>query len=167
MIKRVLQIITIAISIVINRFRAFKLSLVLKKCGNNLSVFGYINVINPKRLSIGNDCCINHFCYINALNPITIGDDVTMSANVSIISTGIDVRQWIKGSRNHTSSKGINIGSHVWIGAGATILEGVNIPGPYVVVAAGAVVTHDVLEPFCVVAGIPAVIVKKYDVLQT
>lgn len=126
--------------------------------------FGHVDVINPKRISIGNDCCINHFCYINALNPIKIGDDVTMSANVNIISTGIDVRQWIDGDRNHTDSKGVNIGSHVWIGAGATILEGVNIPGPYVVVATGAVVTQDVLEPFCVVAGIPAKIVKKYDV---
>jgi len=46
------------------------------------------------------------------------------------------------------------IGKEVWIGAGAIILPGVSI-GDNSIVAAGAVVTHDV-EPYQVVGGVPA-----------
>jgi maltose O-acetyltransferase len=46
------------------------------------------------------------------------------------------------------------IGDHVWIAYRAVILPGVTI-GEGAVVAAGAVVTRDV-EPFPIVAGVPA-----------
>ncbi|WP_282352241.1 DapH/DapD/GlmU-related protein [Haloferax volcanii] len=46
------------------------------------------------------------------------------------------------------------VGHDVWIGHSATILPGVEV-GTGAVVAAGAVVTHDV-EPYTIVAGVPA-----------
>jgi acetyltransferase-like isoleucine patch superfamily enzyme len=49
---------------------------------------------------------------------------------------------------------GIHIGRDVWIGAHATILDGVRI-GDEAVIAAGAVVTKDVLAR-TVVGGVPA-----------
>ena len=50
------------------------------------------------------------------------------------------------------------IGNDVWIGSGALILGGVKI-GDGAIVAAGAVVTKDV-EPYSIVAGVPAKIIK-------
>lgn len=50
------------------------------------------------------------------------------------------------------------IGNDVWIGAGATILRGVNI-GDGAIIAAGAVVTKDV-EPYSIVGGVPAKHIK-------
>lgn len=50
------------------------------------------------------------------------------------------------------------IGNDVWIGFGATIMEGVII-GDGAVVAAGAVVTHNI-PPYAVVGGIPAKIIR-------
>ena len=47
----------------------------------------------------------------------------------------------------------------VWIGAGAIILPGVTI-GECSLVAAGAVVTHDV-PPYTMVAGVPAKVIKR------
>lgn len=56
----------------------------------------------------------------------------------------------------------IEIGNDVWIGARATILEGVNI-GDGVVVAAGAVVTKDI-PPYAIVGGVPARIIRyRFD----
>lgn len=52
-----------------------------------------------------------------------------------------------------------SIGNDVWIGFGAVIKAGVTI-GHGAVVAAGSVVTKDV-APYCVVAGVPARVVKK------
>ena len=51
------------------------------------------------------------------------------------------------------------IGNDVWIGANASVLRNVKI-GDGAIVAAGAVVTKDV-EPYTVVAGIPAKPIKN------
>jgi len=56
-------------------------------------------------------------------------------------------------------TKEIKIDDDVWIGANAVITAGVHI-GRHAVVAAGAVVTKDVPE-YCVVAGVPAKIIKR------
>lgn len=56
----------------------------------------------------------------------------------------------------------ISIGHDVWIGARATILDGITI-GHGAIVATGAVVTKDV-PPYAIVAGIPAKVVKyRFD----
>lgn len=52
----------------------------------------------------------------------------------------------------------IRIGHDVWIGAGAQVLSGVTI-GDGAIVAAGAIVTHDV-APYAVVAGNPARLIR-------
>lgn len=62
--------------------------------------------------------------------------------------------------RGHPASKGdIVIGNDVWIGSAVTVLSGVTI-GDGVVIGAGAVVSRDV-APYTVVAGNPAVAVRK------
>ncbi|MNW06569.1 putative acetyltransferase [compost metagenome] len=57
------------------------------------------------------------------------------------------------------STKPIVIGDEVWIGCKSIILKGVTI-GNGAVVAAGSVVTKDV-EPYTLVAGIPAKVIKR------
>lgn len=47
----------------------------------------------------------------------------------------------------------------MWIGTGVKILKGVSI-GDGAIVAAGAVVTHDIPDG-CMVAGVPAEVIKK------
>lgn len=57
---------------------------------------------------------------------------------------------------------GIVVGDDVWIGFGATILDGVKL-GQGSVIAAGAVVTKDV-PPYAVVGGVPARVLKyRFD----
>ena len=137
----------------------------LLSCGERLILFGTPTVTSPHRLSIGDDCRINDDVYINARSGVSIGNNVTLSQGCKIISTGYNVDSFlIKGERIHDEESPVSIGSHVWICAGAIILPGVKITGEYVIVAAGAVVRHDIIDSHVVVAGNPGRIVKRIEV---
>lgn len=93
----------------------------------------------------------------NAL--ITIGEDVLIAGSVSIRDSNhqfnrLDVPIVAQGIR----SSPIRIGNGVWIAQGASILEGVTI-GDNAIIAAGAVVNHDVLAG-AIVGGVPAKLLK-------
>lgn len=145
-------------------FRTYNMRKSVCSCGNNLKVFGKTEVKYPESLKIGNDCKINSNVVINARSGVSIGDDVTLSDGVKIISTGYDIEHWIKTAEKiHIENDPIVIGNHCWIGANSIILPGVKITGEYVVVAAGAVLTKDIPESKVIVAGVPAKIIKHYD----
>lgn len=149
---------------IVSRFYSYWQLKTLAQYGKNIKIYGKVNIINPSRLIVGNDCTFNHNSYINAFNPVIIGNDVTISAYASIISAGIDVNSWMYGKgKCHIRNKGIYIGDHVWIGAHAQILGDVHIRGSYVVIAAGSVVTKDIDDSYCLVAGCPASVIKYYD----
>lgn len=105
-----------------------------------------------KGLKIGKNTTINSGFGIDSAWPwlISIGDDVTISTNVTILahdaSTNI-VRQ-------HTKIGKVTIGSNVFIGTRSIILCGVTV-GDNVVIGAGSVVTSD-LPANGVYAGVPA-----------
>lgn len=141
---------------------AFKKSIM--SCGKNLQLYSSPEVLFPKQLKIGNNCKINSNVYIHARSGVTIGDDVTISYGVKIISTGYDIERWMKtGEKIHRNDQPVYIGNNCWIGAGATILPGVSITGEYVVIAADAVVTRDITESKVIYAGSPARKIKEYD----
>jgi len=112
-------------------------------------------------LRIGDRCVIGRGSHIVAHHSLDIGDDVFTGPYVYItdqnhsyedVETPIG-RQWPVNSA-------VSIGAGSWLGTGAVILPGTVI-GRNVVVAAGSVVRGKVPD-FCVVAGIPARIVREY-----
>lgn len=144
-------------------FRSHNLKKSVASCGENLKIFGKTEIIAPEKIKIGSNCKINSNVLINARSGVEIGDDVTLSNGVKIISTGYDIDRWMNnGKKIHTEDTPVKIGNNCWVCANAIILPGVNITGEYVVVAAGAVVTKDINESRVVVAGAPAEIVKRY-----
>ncbi|WP_226574244.1 sugar O-acetyltransferase [Acuticoccus sediminis] len=94
-----------------------------------------------RNTAIGRNVFINQNCTLYDLGGVTIGDEVMIGPNVSIITSGHPVEP--AGRRSVTVAEPIVIGRNVWIAAGATIIGGVTI-GENSVVAAGAVVTRDV-----------------------
>ena len=69
-------------------------------------VHGKPEIIERARLVLGSNCHINSGAYINASNGIQLGDDVTLSANCCVASTGIDYQSWASGKRSHISGGG-------------------------------------------------------------
>lgn len=101
-------------------------------------------------LTIGANTRINRNCCLDARGSLRIGDNVSISAEVTILTAfhQIDHPEFA------VEARPVVIEDHVWIGTRATILAGVTL-GRGSVVAAGAVVTRDV-EPLAVVGGVPA-----------
>jgi acetyltransferase-like isoleucine patch superfamily enzyme len=112
-------------------------------------------------LRVGSRCVIGRGSHIVAHHSIRIGDDVYTGPYVYITDQNHayadpDVpigRQW-------PVNTAVSIGSGTWLGAGAVILPGACV-GRNVVVAAGSVVRGTIPDR-CVVAGVPARVVREY-----
>jgi len=107
-------------------------------------------------ITVGRDVFINQGCTLSDIGGIEIGDEVMIGPKVNLISSGhpLDPDQRRKG----VTAAPIIIERNVWIGTGATVLQGVTV-GADSVVAAGSVATRDV-PPRTLVAGVPARVVR-------
>ena len=108
-------------------------------------------------ITIGRAVFIGYGCTFTGHGAIDISDQVMIASKVNLVTAGHPVEPDKR--RAYITAEPITIGTNVWIGAAATILPGVNI-GADAVVAAGAVVTHDV-PPASLVAGVPAAVIKQ------
>lgn len=103
---------------------------------------------------IGEGTWIGAFTLIDGSGGLSIGRGCDVSSGVHIY-THSSVRRCVSGRAYPEVDRApVVIGDHVFIGANAVVNMGVTI-GESAVIAAGAVVTRDVL-PFTVVAGVPA-----------
>jgi acetyltransferase-like isoleucine patch superfamily enzyme len=115
-------------------------------------------ILSIKKLHIGEYTHVNQGSILDARAEIYIGNNVIISHRVSLFSLSHDYN-----SPNLATISGkIRIEDYVFIGANATILGGKKgiIIGRGAVICAGTVVTHDI-EPFNVVAGVPAKVIGK------
>ena len=93
------------------------------------------------------------------IGPVVIGSHVNLAQGITVTALNHNFQDTTKQiDEQGIATKSVVISDDVWIGANAVILPGVTI-GHHAVVAAGAVVTNDVPDN-CVVAGVPAKIIK-------
>lgn len=116
--------------------------------------YGIPRVNRLDQLTCGEGLKISANVYINTDGGVKIGNRVTLSYGVSILAASYDKKLFFKGIRQH-NNRGIEIGDDVWVGANATILDGVHICNN-VIIGAGAVVTQNIYTPYSVYAGVPA-----------
>jgi acetyltransferase-like isoleucine patch superfamily enzyme len=104
---------------------------------------------------LGNHSVINERCRLDNRGTLRIGNSVSISSEVCILSADHDPRSESFVGRNRP----VEIEDHVFIGTRALILPGCHI-GRGAIVAAGSILTKSV-EPFTIVAGNPAKPVGK------
>ncbi|MFD8821132.1 sugar O-acetyltransferase [Streptomyces sp. NPDC059605] len=109
--------------------------------------------------TFGENVFVNQGCTFMDKGGIRIGNGVMIAPKVNLITGGHPLP--LAERREYLSLAPIVIEDDVWIGAAATITQGVTI-GAGSVVAAGAVVTRDV-PAHTLVAGVPARVVKPID----
>jgi acetyltransferase-like isoleucine patch superfamily enzyme len=125
------------------------------------------------RIRIGSRTQLNHGCIVECIDGVSIGDDVLVAAETYISdndSHSLDFEQRRHDHRDRRRGERdwsvvprapVWIESKAWIGRRAMILKGVTV-GEGAVVAAGSVVTASV-EPWTLVAGVPARAVRTLD----
>jgi acetyltransferase-like isoleucine patch superfamily enzyme len=112
-----------------------------------------------QNLRIGRNVFINQNCTIYDLAPVSIGDDVLIGPNVSLITDGHPVAPSQRTA--YVVARPITVERGVWIATGAIVIGGVTI-GENSVVAAGSVVTKDV-PANTLVGGNPARVIRSIE----
>jgi acetyltransferase-like isoleucine patch superfamily enzyme len=134
--------------------------------GNNVSIGSFSRVIVSTTLSdigqfirIGDKVGIGEFAYLGGAGGLEIGEECIIGQyfschpeNHNFAEIEISIR--LQG----ISRKGIKVGANCWIGSKVTILDGCEI-GEGCVIAAGSVVNKS-FPSKCVIAGVPARIIK-------
>lgn len=133
--------------------------------------------VNIQRFNAIDSCEIGSFTYTGRYTTILhskIGSFSSISWGVSIGGADHDLKKVTTHDFLYNPAKGLlpegyipeehykddcNVGNDVWIGANASVLRGVTI-GDGAVIGAGSVVTRDI-EPYSVVVGSPAKVIKK------
>jgi maltose O-acetyltransferase len=130
----------------------------LSQVGAGTSVQMGCRFLNGRKVYLGDRNVINFGCLFDGRHyQIKTGSDVSIGPEATILTLGHDPQ-----SPEFTDKGGdVIIGDKVWIAYRAIILPGVTI-GEGAVVGAGAVVTKD-LEPYSIVAGNPAKVIKKLN----
>lgn len=116
-------------------------------------------------ITIDSGTTIGDFCNLYGQGGLMIGKDIMVASCVQIVPNQHKYKDISKAIKfQDEESKGITIKDGCWIGTNVTILDNVVI-GKNSVVAAGSIVNKNVLD-YSVAVGIPAHIVKKYDLVK-
>jgi acetyltransferase-like isoleucine patch superfamily enzyme len=140
-----------------------------------------LDVVPWNKFSLGKDSTIEDFTAINngvgdvivgdrtriglsntLIGPVKVGNDVRLAQNV--VLSGLNHNYTEINCPIHkqgVSTKPIVIEDESWIGANVVIVPGITI-GRHSIVAAGSVVTKNI-PAYCVAAGNPARLLKRYD----
>lgn len=117
-------------------------------------------IANGGNITAGAGLSVNPFCILySGQAGLVIGENVRIAAHTVIIPENhnydrLDIPIRFQGR----TSKGVKIGSDVWIGAGAKILDGAVI-GDGCVIGANSVVIGEI-HPFSVAVGAPAKVIR-------
>lgn len=132
--------------------------------GHNSSLTAF-SVNEECKISIGKGSMLGNYNHITSCNRVKIGSNVRTGNYVLITDNShgdlTDTRQMSRHPNERPLySKGeVIIGDNVWIGEKVSIMPGVKI-GNKVVIGANSVVTHS-CDDNCIIAGIPARVLKK------
>lgn len=143
------------------RLRYVYYKCLLGSLGSKSVITSGVLIDHPYNVVIGDNVIINQNVIIQGSPSakVRIGDHVRISFGAIILTASLKTGEnFIERVHEH---KPVVIEDNAWIAAGAVILPGVTI-GTGAIVAAGAVVRNSV-EPWTIVAGVPAEMIRQLE----
>ena len=125
------------------------------KLSTKAVLYGGFKIRKANKIKIGENSIIGHDAMLDGRNGIYIGKNVNISSEVMIWTKQHDFND----PNFKIVGEKVIIEDYVWISARVIILPGVKI-GKGAVIAAGSVITK-IVEPYSIMAGIPAKIIGK------
>jgi len=126
------------------------------ECSGSLQQLG-------KGIKVGNNVGLGADNFFGCAAGIEIGDDTIIGNYVSFHAENHNYNDITIPIRlQGCSRQGIKVGKNCWIGAKATILDGVQI-GEGCIIAAGALVTAGKYDCNGIYGGVPAKLIKKRE----
>lgn len=125
------------------------------KIGAHATVHWRLVFFAPRGVEIGKRSIIGNDCFLDGRLGLQVGDNVNIGGHVQIFTVGHDPQSALFEAKGGP----VEIGDRAYIASRATILPNVKI-GEGAVVAAGAVVSKNV-DPYTIVAGVPAVVIGR------
>ena len=141
-------------------WKRFLLRMFGAKLSSTAVVYSTTKVYMPWNLEMGDYSCLADGVDCYNVAPIKIGNNTTVSQRTYLCSASHDITK----SNLPLTFSPIEICDSVWIAAEAFIGPGVTV-GQGAVVAARACVVKDV-EPWTVVGGNPAKVIKKREIVE-
>lgn len=140
--------------------RAAAIREILGKAGENCVVEQPLFCTYGYNTTVGDNFFMNVNCKLMDSGKITIGNNVFIAPNVSIVTEehAMDVPQRLAGLEY---THPVTIGDNVWICTGAIILPGVTV-GEGSVIGAGSVVTKDI-PPKSLAVGNPCRVIRELE----
>ncbi len=136
--------------------------------GRGFGVFAPFYCEYGVNIIVGEGCFVNYNCTFLDIAPITFGNGVWVGANVTLATPNHPFlaeerlpADYPDGNHDLEYASPITVKDGCWICSGATVCGGVTI-GENSIIAAGAVVTHDI-PPNSIVAGVPAKVIRRID----
>lgn len=138
-----------------NRIRKLYCKIAGAKISKNVVMHIGLQIRSPWQLQIDKGTIIGDHAILDARGGLSIGSNVNLSSNVSIWTLQHDYRKSDFACPSPQERRlDVKIEDRAWLGCNVIVLPGVTI-GEGAVCCGGCVVTKDV-EPYTVVAGIPA-----------
>lgn len=141
-----------------NRLHSFFLKYLILVTKGNVAYARYVGVV------VGNDCRIYTTSFGSEPFLISIGDRVTITSGVKILTHDGSTCLVKRNGRRYQYYAPVKIGNDVFVGVNSILMPGITV-GSKVVIGAGSVVTSDVPDN-SVVVGSPARIISSFSDLE-
>ena len=127
---------------------------------NGLTIIQPFTCDYGNRIYLGENVFLNANCYIMDGGTVTLGNNVFVGPYCGFYTANHPLN-YSDRNKGLEVALPIKVGDNCWMGANVSIMPGVTI-GSGCVIAAGAVVTHD-LPDHVLAAGVPAKIIKTIN----
>jgi acetyltransferase-like isoleucine patch superfamily enzyme len=109
--------------------------------GKNVGMRGYCNIFVGRDafLKIEKGVYMNHYCSINCLESIEIGENTLVGEGVKIYDGNHEYNKGQSVEKNKFIKAPVKIGKNCWLGSNVTILKGVTI-GDNTIIGAGCLI---------------------------